>query len=244
MKFLAVTAAIAGIACSGAAAAQQPETSTQDYIAAIRGVKAATPADVAPAGPAASTSTCENGAERDSHGACPDVSDGPERGFKLISESAARSSAPMTGRAAPARATSNPASTRMATADYRPANRPMAPVRSAEPDSLLGSLRIGFRAGSADLTAQGEAELKKFAVALKAVPDVKFEIAGHTDTSGTADGNLVLSQRRAESVKAFLVAEGVDPSHLEAKGYGSAGLAYPDLPRDPRNRRVEARLIN
>jgi outer membrane protein OmpA-like peptidoglycan-associated protein len=137
---------------------------------------------------------------------------------------------------------SAPRPVRMASADSRPINRPMA--ARAQPDSLLGSLRIGFQAGSADLTPQSTAELRKFAVALKASPDVKFEIAGHTDTSGTADGNLALSEKRAESVKSFLVAQGVDGSHLDAKGYGSEGLAYPDAPRDPRNRRVEARLVN
>jgi outer membrane protein OmpA-like peptidoglycan-associated protein len=239
MKFLAVTVAFVGIACSGSALAQQQETSAQDYVAAIRGAKAAPAPVAADASPATPSSTCQNGAERDSHGACPDVSDGPERGFRLITESAARSSAPSPGRAAP------PQSTRMATADSRTRMGPMAPrPHSAAPDSLLGSLRIGFRAGSADLTPQGEAELKKFALALKSVPDVRFEIAGHTDTSGTPEGNLLLSQRRAESVKAFLVAQGVDSAHLEAKGYGAEGLAYPDAPRDPRNRRVEARLIN
>ncbi len=241
MNFLAVSAVVVGIACSSAAYAEQQETSAQDYIKAIQGAKAAPtvePAAEPGSAPAAGSSPCQNGAERDSHGACPDVSDGPERGFKLISGASTRPIAPSTTRTPPA------PGARLATADSRPTNRPMAPPRGSEPGSLLGSLRIGFRAGSSDLTPQGEAELRKFAIALKSVPDANFEIAGHTDISGTPEGNLLLSQRRADSVKAFLVAQGVDASHLQSKGYGVAGLAYPDAPRDPRNRRVEARLIN
>ncbi len=231
MKFLVVAAAVA---VTGAANVRAQDTSAQDYLKAIQGAKAANAPVAAPLPAVAGSgpSTCQNGAERDTYGACPDIADGPERGFKLISESATKTS------------TSPSRSGRIVTADNRPISRPMVQPRAAQPDSLLGSLRIGFRAGSSELTPAGEEELKKFAVALKAVPEVKFEIAGHTDISGTPDGNLALSQKRADAVKGFLVAQGVDPAHLDSKGYGAGGLAYPDAPRDPRNRRVEARLIN
>jgi outer membrane protein OmpA-like peptidoglycan-associated protein len=231
MKLLLLSVALAAFA--GVASARQPETSAQDYLKAIQGAQAApaaAPVDPGAAAAAGQAAPCADGAERDSHGACPLSEDGPQRGFSLISSSSPKAT-PMH----PAR------STVVAT---RSSGRPTARAHESDPNSLLGSLRIGFRAGSAELTAQGEAELKKFAAALKAAPAARFEIAGHTDVSGSADANVVLSQHRADAVKAFLVAEGVDAGRLDTRGYGAEGLAYPDLPRDPRNRRVEAKLLN
>ncbi len=105
---------------------------------------------------------------------------------------------------------------------------------------------ITFVSGSAVLTPQARANAHEFALAL-ADPRLKgkrFEIAGYTDASGAAIANLVLSQQRADAVKAFLVSEGADPAALEAKGYGSQVLAFPNDPKAAGNRRVEARLLN
>jgi outer membrane protein OmpA-like peptidoglycan-associated protein len=80
---------------------------------------------------------------------------------------------------------------------------------------------------------------------LKANPSISVEVQGHTDNKGKHDYNVDLSQRRAESVKAYLVEQGVDEWRLKAVGYG------PDKPiasnatkkgRDE-NRRVEFHII-
>jgi outer membrane protein OmpA-like peptidoglycan-associated protein len=119
-------------------------------------------------------------------------------------------------------------------------------ARTSTAPNPLDDLRITFRSGSAEMTTEGEAEAKSFATALTMpwLSKRRFEIAGHTDASGSKKKNLALSQARAENVVSFLVANGVDPSRLEAKGYGSERLAAPDKPRDAVNRRVEARSLN
>ena len=127
--------------------------------------------------------------------------------------------------------------------------RPHAPAPVARPapgPSLLDDLLITFHSGSAQLTPDGQAEVKSFGAAMTMpwLAKRRFEIAGHTDASGSSDRNLALSQARAESVLNFLVANGVDRGRLQARGYGSDGLALPNAPRDPANRRVEARSLN
>ena len=66
--------------------------------------------------------------------------------------------------------------------------------------------------------------------------------AGHTDATGTAERNDVLSQERADAVKKFLVGLGVDGGRLRAKGYGARQLANPNAPKAPANRRDEVKL--
>ncbi|HEY8379014.1 MAG TPA: OmpA family protein [Nannocystis sp.] len=81
---------------------------------------------------------------------------------------------------------------------------------------------------------------------LKQYPDTRWRIEGHTDSDGDRNHNMDLSQRRAESVLRYLVEHGIDPSRLEAQGFG------PDEPIDTnetkkgkaRNRRIEFRLID
>ena len=127
--------------------------------------------------------------------------------------------------------------------------RPRAPAPAAKPapgPSLLDDLLITFSSGSAQLTPDGQAEVKSFGAAMTMpwLAKRRFEIAGHTDASGSKKKNLALSQARADAVVDALVAQGVDRSRLESKGYGADHLAVPTAPRDPANRRVEARSLN
>jgi outer membrane protein OmpA-like peptidoglycan-associated protein len=72
-------------------------------------------------------------------------------------------------------------------------------------------------------------------------PDLKFEIDGHTDNSGTPAHNLTLSQERAEAVKAQLVSMGIAESRLTTKGLGDTKpLSDNSSPEGKaNNRRVE-----
>lgn len=104
---------------------------------------------------------------------------------------------------------------------------------------------IHFATASARLTAESDALLEGLATALKAQPDARVEVRGHTDSMGDAESNRELSARRAAAVRDALVRRGVAPVQVRAVGYGE------DVPRatnetaDGRatNRRVELHRV-
>ncbi|MCB9506597.1 MAG: OmpA family protein [Myxococcales bacterium] len=71
------------------------------------------------------------------------------------------------------------------------------------------------------------------------------EVAGHTDDRGRDDANLDLSQRRAASVRNYLVAAGLEPERLRSEGYGETRPIQPNTTADGRaaNRRVEFVIV-
>lgn len=68
-------------------------------------------------------------------------------------------------------------------------------------------------------------ELDKIAAFLDSDPSLRIELSAHTDTRGTQQYNMGLSQRRAESAVAYLVSKGIASDRLVAKGYGFSKLA-------------------
>ena len=80
--------------------------------------------------------------------------------------------------------------------------------------------RLLFDTGSATLQASSQEQLQNIANILRAYPNVHVRIGGYTDNQGDAAANQKLSQDRADSVMHQLVVLGVDPSHLDARGYG------------------------
>jgi outer membrane protein OmpA-like peptidoglycan-associated protein len=104
------------------------------------------------------------------------------------------------------------------------------------------SYGILFDTDSDRLKPESAAAIKSIASGLQADPALKVRIEGHTDSSGDAAHNLDLSKRRAEAVKAVLVAQfQVDAARLSADGLGSAKPVGPnDSPQGrAQNRRVE-----
>lgn len=79
---------------------------------------------------------------------------------------------------------------------------------------------ILFATNSFTLPENGLAELKQLIQVLTDNPTLKLEISGHTDNTGNAKDNLILSANRAKSIVDYLVAKGIDGGRLSFKGYG------------------------
>jgi len=105
---------------------------------------------------------------------------------------------------------------------------------------------ISFQFGTADLTEDAHSVLKSAAVILQNNPDIRMEVAGHTDSRGDDNANIHLSTLRAEAVLSYLVSAGVAANRLQAKGYGSDKPIADNTNREGRakNRRVELKRID
>lgn len=97
-----------------------------------------------------------------------------------------------------------------------------------------------FALGSAALPPTLKQPLDVFAEVLRKRrgSSQTLHITGHTDASGSVEGNLLLSKRRAEAVKRYLVEQGADASMLATDGVGSSRLMNAADPRAAVNRRV------
>ena len=151
----------------------------------------------------------------------------------------------VTQRAAP----STPAPTPSPVAQA-PAPAPAAPAPApSSPKDLITALNnsvVSFPSGSAEVPAKMANFLQSAAKDLKQIPAGHvLEIAGYTDSDGSAADNIVLSQRRADAVREALIRAGANPDMLVAKGYGSADpIASNDTPEGRlRNRRIEYHII-
>lgn len=116
------------------------------------------------------------------------------------------------------------------------------PVPSIEANSLLITLDSGvlFDVDKYDVRPKAEEVLKNLAIVLKEMDVKNFEIDGHTDSDASDEYNQVLSEKRANSVKNFLVSQGVT-AEITTKGYGeSKPVASNDTAEGKqKNRRVE-----
>src|SRR6202790_2535233 len=98
-----------------------------------------------------------------------------------------------------------------------------------------------FDTGKADLKPSARERLAKVAGILIAYPDIRVEIDGHTDSTGSLEFNERLSQQRAESVRSYLSRQGVNYSAITTQGFGpSQPIASNDTAAGrQQNRRVE-----
>jgi V-type H(+)-translocating pyrophosphatase len=112
-------------------------------------------------------------------------------------------------------------------------------------DNWITLDRTYFKTGSDELTEGSEQQLKNIVAILKAYPKAAIRLGGYTDNTGSAEGNLKLSERRANSVLNKLVALGANKVQLSAQGYGAEHPICPanDTPEcKAKNRRIDIRL--
>jgi len=105
---------------------------------------------------------------------------------------------------------------------------------------------LNFESATTQLTPQSNATVSNLAEVLKAYPNSRVELVGHTDNTGTAEANQTLSLDRANAVKALLVNEGVNADAISTNGYGQTRpVASNDTDEGrERNRRLELNVTS
>ena len=104
---------------------------------------------------------------------------------------------------------------------------------------------VTFATASAELIGDSRQVLDGVVATLRRNPELKLEVAGYTDNTGNHNYNVRLSQKRAESVRNYLVAQGIAADRLTAKGYGPADPVADNDSEAGRaaNRRVALHII-
>lgn len=104
---------------------------------------------------------------------------------------------------------------------------------------------INFETNSAQITPDSEPILRKAVNTMRTNPDLRVEIQGHTDDVGKNAANQNLSERRANSVRDYLIQNGIDGSRMTTRGYGEDVPLVPnDSPENRlRNRRIQFRIL-
>jgi flagellar motor protein MotB len=102
-----------------------------------------------------------------------------------------------------------------------------------------------FEHGSAELRDAAVVQLQKLGELIRRNPNATFIIEGHTDSTGTVERNLQLSEERAQSVKDWLVATmGIPESRIETVGLGSTKMIVTPQPYDPTDQAaIDAEIV-
>ncbi|MBL4767762.1 MAG: OmpA family protein [Rhodobacteraceae bacterium] len=105
---------------------------------------------------------------------------------------------------------------------------------------------IYFTSGSAVLANKSKPLLDNLYDVVNRCPDLAIEIGGHTDSDGGSGANKRLSERRAQSVSAYLVAKGIPTDRMEIVGYGEEQplVANSNSTNKAKNRRIEFSVLN
>jgi len=105
---------------------------------------------------------------------------------------------------------------------------------------------INFESNLVQISENSFTELQRVVKLMNENPGLKVEISAHTDDIGSATYNLVLSNKRAQSVVDFMIDAQIDKQRFVAKGYGEGTPKLPNENDDNRalNRRVELKILS
>ncbi len=123
---------------------------------------------------------------------------------------------------------------------------PPSPAQVVMTDEQIVPLeRIHFETAKATIRPRSYAMLDQVVRVMRDRPAIRVRIEGHTDSVGGESANETLSQRRAESVRVYLVDHGVAPERLDAIGYGETRPMASNATREGRaqNRRTEFHIV-
>jgi len=132
-----------------------------------------------------------------------------------------------------------------ADADYQEVTKDI-PLKKIEIGNAIVLKNIFFDFDKATLRPESFNELDRLVQLLTENPNIKVEISAHTDSKGSDEYNMKLSQKRAESVVNYLIGKGIAPSRLIAKGYGETQPIDTNDTEEGRqnNRRVEFKIVS
>ena len=104
---------------------------------------------------------------------------------------------------------------------------------------------VFFDTGKDQLRPDSKTELARVTKLIQDNPSIKIEISGHTDNVGSEEVNQQLSERRAKSVVAFLIQNGIPATRLKAVGYGSKNPVADNNTEAGKqlNRRTELKIL-
>ena len=105
---------------------------------------------------------------------------------------------------------------------------------------------ITFNNGQASLTYNGKTALDEISTIMLEQVNMKFHIAGHTDNLGSTATNLALSEKRADTVRKYLILKGIEATRMTSQGYGEGNPIAENSTNQGRikNRRVEIFIVN
>jgi peptidoglycan-associated lipoprotein len=121
----------------------------------------------------------------------------------------------------------------------------LQPVQNADVPEIVFE-RVHFAFDKYSLSPEARSILSHEAVVLQSSPDLKVRIEGHCDDHGSDEYNLVLGERRAQAVRAYLVTLGVEPERLGTVSYGEempVDMSRNEMAR-AKNRRAEFKVLN